>query len=143
MVTMDGDQQECPVCAGSPSVLVAIAHRGLRDLTVELLDREHGCWHARALTDPSQLAANVAAAPPDLVIVDAADFRRCCRELLGTIPASRVVVIGPEPDPAYEHAARRAGAGAWLSRDRVGEELGSALRTALGCTHGPCPAPVD
>jgi len=120
-------------------VVVAVAHRGLLNLIVELLDRDDACWQVRALTDSSELAATMTAATPDLVVVDAADFPRCCRELLGTFPAARVVVIGPEPDPAYDHAARRAGAGAWLSRDRVGEDLGASMRAVLGCTHGPCP----
>lgn len=141
---MIGDTPPCPVCSGRPMVVVAVAHATLRNLTVELLDREHGCWRARAVADLSELAATLDAAAPDLVIVDTADFARCCRDLLGTFPRERVVVVGPEPDPAYEHAARRGGAGAWLSSDRVAEDLSACMRTVLGCTHGPCPPqPAD
>jgi DNA-binding NarL/FixJ family response regulator len=138
---MDVQQSGCPVCAGAPSVSVAVAHRGLRELIVELLERDHGCWNLDAVNERADLAARLATAQPDLVIVDARDFPRCSRELLGSFPAERVVVIGPEPDPAYEHAARSGGAGAWLARDRVGEDLSACMRAALGCTHGPCPVP--
>jgi len=138
---MDADQVGCPVCTGTPSVIVAVAHRGLRKLIVELLERDHGCWKLDTVTQGADLADKLAAARPDLVIVDARDFPRCTRELLGSFPSGQVVVIGPEPDPAYEHAARSGGAGAWLSRDRVGEDLSACMRDALGCSHGPCPCP--
>ena len=137
---MDDQQLGCPVCAGTPSVAVAVAHRGLQKLIVELLERDHACWQVDAITDRADLAHRIAASPLDVVIVDASDFPRCCRELLGSFPAQRVVVIGPEPDPAYEHAARAGGAGAWLASDRVGEDLSDCMRDALGCTHAPCPA---
>ena len=136
---MNGDAQRCPACAGAPTVLVAVAYRTLRELTVELLEREHGCWQVTALSELAELSRAVAARPPDLVVVDAADFPRCCRELLDGFPARRVVVIGPEPDVAYERAARRAGAGAWLARDRVAEDLSAGMRAALGCTHARYP----
>ena len=136
---MDGDTGTCPVCTGTPVVLLSVVQPAARQLTVELLEREHGCWQVRALEDPRTLARAVADAVPDLVVIDAADFPRCCRDVLDGFPAERVVVVGPEPDDAYEGAARRAGAGAWLARDRVAEDLSASMRLALGCTHGPCP----
>ena len=135
---MNGDPEQCPVCAGTPTVLVAVAHRTLRALTVELLEREHGCWDVQALEVPSDLARALTSAPPDLVVVDAADFPRCCRDALDGFPPDRVIVVGPEPDPAYERAARRSGAGAWLARDRVAEDLSAGMRAALGCSHARC-----
>jgi len=139
MVIMTNETAQCPVCTGAPSVVVAVGHRALRSLTVELLERDHACWRVLAAPDSATLAAVLAEARPDLLIVDAGDFPRCCRDLLGAFPPERVVVIGPEPDPAYERAARGRGAGAWLSQDRVGEDLSSAMRAALGCAHDPCP----
>ena len=131
--------QTCPVCAGTPTVLVAVAHPAVRELTVELLRREHGCWQVRALAEPAALGRALAEASPDLLVIDAPDFARCCRDVLNGFPPERVVVVGPEPDLAYERAAHRAGAGAWLPRDRVAEDLSAGMRVALGCTHGPCP----
>lgn len=136
---MDGDMGACPVCSGTPVVLLSVAHPAARQLTVELLEREHGCWRVRALQDPRTLARDIAGAVPDLVVIDAADFALCCRGVLEGFPPARVVVVGPEPDAAYERAAQRAGAGAWVARDRVAEELSDCMRLALGCTHGPCP----
>ena len=108
-------------------------------MIIELLDREHGCWAAEPVRPGVALRAAVASGRPDLVVVDAADFLRChCADLAG-FPRSQVVVIGPEPDAAYRRSALRDGAGAWLPRDAIGEELSSKMRRALGCRHGPCP----
>ena len=120
-------------------MLVAVGFPALRRMIVELLDREHGCWAAEPLADQREFRHTLSADPPDLVVLDAADFPRCCHEDLGAFPRWRVVVIGPEPDLAYEDAARRGGAGAWLARDRIGEELSHRMRRALGCSHRPCP----
>lgn len=127
----------CPVCDGSPRVLVAIRHAGMRHLTADLLAREYHCWVA---TEPWEvLAAGVRGVRPDLLIVDEADFPACWLRRFPGFPRSRVVVIGPEPDPAYRSQAIGDGAGAWITRERVGEELGPAMRAILGCVHDPCP----
>lgn len=41
------------------------------------------------------------------------------------------MVVGLEPDDAYEGVARRDGAGAWLARDRVAKDLSASMRLAL------------
>lgn len=132
--------EPCPVCAGTPRVLVAVEHATLRRFISQLLAREHGCWAVESLDDRRSLAHELGADPPDLLVVEAGDFPRCRDESLGSFPAQRVVVIGPEPDPAYRHAAVRGGAGGWLPRDCIGEDLSAQMRHALGCTHEPCPA---
>lgn len=131
--------EPCPVCAGTPRVLVAVEHPALRRFIAELLAREHGCWAVESLDDQRALAHALVTDPPDLLVIEAGDFPRCRRESLGSFPTNQVVVIGPEPDPAYRHAAALGGAGGWLPRDCVGEELSPQMRHALGCTHGPCP----
>ena len=140
---MGDPQQHCPVCAETPTVLVVMSHSKVRDLTVELLEREHGCWLVQALDERGDLGRVLAEGRPDLVVMDVPDFARCCRDVLEGFPPERVVVVGPEPDPAYERAARRAGAGAWLSRDCLAENLGAGMRAALGCSHTPCPKPRE
>lgn len=136
---MEGSPPECLMCTGAPSVVIAVTHHGLRQLIIELLQRDHASWHLHALGDQSDFTAAVATVEPDLVIVDAGDFARFCRDSLRAFPRRRVIVIGPEPDAAYERAAQRAGAGAWLVRDRVGEDLSACLRRVLGCAHRPGP----
>lgn len=132
--------EACPVCDGNPRVLVAIRHPAMRRFTRELLERDHGCWVATAagLEEPLELA--LARSHPDLLVVDAADFPNCCRAALERFPSDRVIVVGPEPDQSYRHAALAAGAGGWLPRERVDQDLGRAMRAALGCHHDPCPS---
>jgi DNA-binding NarL/FixJ family response regulator len=81
-----------------------------------------------------------------VVVVDTVDFPACCHAALNSLPPERVIVVGPEPDAAYRTAAVSLGAGGWVSRDRIGDELASAVRTALGCPRDRCPegtAPVS
>ncbi len=122
--------------AGRPHVVVAVAHYVMRALIVDLLDR--GFWAVSAVDSLSELG-HVASAHPDLVIVDTGDFESCCRELPESLALNRLIVVGPEPDPAYRQAALSRGAGAWLSRDCVAEDLGDALRSALVRARVACP----
>ena len=130
--------ESCPVCSGTPLVLVALSHPMMRQFTLELLDREHGCWSASALdgAEPLEAMRNLR---PDLVVLDAATFRACQCTAGSGYPCDRMVVIGPEPDHAYRSAVMENGAGGWVARDDVAEQLSVAMRSALGCTHGPCP----
>ena len=131
------DVAHCPVCTGTASVVVAVAHHGLRRLIAELLHQDHATWRVTAVPHQRDLAGAITAAAPDLVILDVGDFARCCHDSLEAFPRRQVIVIGPEPDMAYERAARQGGAGAWLTRDRVGEDLIAAMRGVLGCAPAP------
>ena len=130
----------CAVPTGRPHVVVAVAHRAMRSLIVDLLDRDrdhgrdHGRWVVSAVDSVSELG-DAASSHPDLVIVDTADFAGCCCRLPASFALDRVVVIGPEPDPAYRQAALNRGAGGWLSRECVAEELCDALCSALACSR--------
>ncbi len=133
------------VCAAStcqPHVVLVVAHRAMRALIVELLQRDHGCWTVSAIGSVSELD-DAASSQPDLVIVDTADFATVRRQLPPTFSLARVVVIGPEPDPAYRQAAILFGAGAWLSRDCIADELCATLCSALACAHESHPAPPE
>ena len=131
--------EQCPVCDGTPRVLVAVTHPTMRQLILELLEREHGCWDARSLD--ADLPAAMRHLEPDLVIIDSAGFPDCCSGPPDGYPRQRVVVVGPEPDDAYMTAAFDQGAGGWLARDDVAERLSVEMRRALGCIHDPCPTP--
>lgn len=131
-------QEPCPVCDQVPTVLVAIRHPVMRRWTGELLAAEHGCW-AVVQPDAGELLVDaIAREAPDLVIVDSVDFPACCRAALRSLPSERVIVIGPEPDREYRSRALALGAGGWVCRDHVGEELSGAMRAALGCRHDRC-----
>ncbi len=134
-----GDQQWCPVCDATPVVLVALRHPVMRRWTEELLAAEHGCWEVTRMDGAELLADAIARIRPDLVVVDDRDFPACCQAALDRMPPERVMVVGPEPDTAYRTLALTNGAGGWVSRDHVSDELSTAMRTALGCRHEPCP----
>ena len=110
----------------------------MRQFTLELLEREHGCWRPIAFDggDPLEAASSIHA---DIVVLDAATFRLCrCGAGCG-YPCHRTVVVGPEPGTAYRSAAMDEGAGGWVARDDIGEQLSAAMREALGCSHRRCP----
>lgn len=141
MAGHEPDAERCPVCDGSPLVLVALRHRVMRSWTDELLRTEHGCWSVAQPAAGELLVDALARTGPDLVVVDDADFPACCRTALDLFTPGRVIVVGPEPDDAYRDRALSAGAGGWVCRDHVGDELSAAMRIALGCEHAPCPPP--
>ena len=115
--------------SGCPHVAVAVTHPTMRALIIELLER--ACCIGIAVPDPARLWAVVANATVALAIVDGANFPACCRDHHGDFALERVIVIGAEPDRAYETAALRHGAGAWISRDDVGDKLPIALAHIL------------
>jgi DNA-binding NarL/FixJ family response regulator len=136
---VEGAIDGCPVCDRAPVVLVAIRHPVMRRWTDELLASEHGCWTVVQPERGELLAAAIVRSNPALVVVDEVDFPACCQAALRTLSPERVIVVGPEPDAAYRSAALAHGAGGWVCRDHVGEELSAAMRGALGCRHDPCP----
>lgn len=140
---VEPDRGTCPVCAGTPLVLVAVRHHAMRRFSLELVRQEHQCWVAMAPEEGELLADALRRLEPDVLMVDDGDFPACCRSAIQAFPPSRVVVVGLEPDRAYEQAAFRAGAGAWVPRERVGEDLGAVMREVLGCRHAPCPPRDD
>lgn len=137
--TPHSDQQWCPVCDATPVVLVALRHPVMRRWTEELLAAEHGCWEVTRMDGAELLVDAIARIRPDLVVVDDSDFPACCQAALDRMPPERVMVVGPEPDTSYRTLALTNGAGGWVSRDHIAEELSSAMRAALGCRHQPCP----
>ena len=126
------------MCDGSPTVVVAIRHPVMRRWSGELLASEHGCWTVAQPAAGEMLADAIERTRPALVVVDAVDFPACCQAALRALPPERVIVVGPEPDRAYRARALALGAGGWVCRDHVGEELSGAMRAALGCRHHPC-----
>ena len=108
--------------------MLVVAHSSMRLLIVDLLDGDG--WTVTAVDSVAELT-DKNPARVDLIVVDTADFATVRRNLPPSLPTARVVVIGPEPDSAYRQAALSGGAGAWLSREHVAEELCDALRSTL------------
>ena len=126
---------DCPAFRGQRRVIVvAVAYAPLREMITEFLARDHKCWSGTSATLPD-LAGAIERNFPDVVIVDAADFPRCCGPEFGGIPTARVVVIGHEPGHAYRTAALAHGAGAWVAADAIGDELTTEMHAVLGCPN--------
>lgn len=139
MATTPGEW--CTACSTRPQVAVAVAHRAMRTLIVDLL--AHGDRWAVSAVDGVAGLGDAVSALPDLAVVDAADVKACRLGVLGSLALGRVVVIGPEPDPAYRRAVLDQGVGGWVTRDSVAEELSSALSLALGCPHSRAPPSAE
>lgn len=112
-----------------------MAHPAMLRLSREILERECGCRVATEVRTGPALAAAIDRLTPDLLVIDTAAFPACCLDALAHIPREHVIVIGPEPDPAYREAALGNGAGGWLSREDVADQLSSETRRVLGCHH--------
>lgn len=132
-------RSRCPVRHQTPIVLVAIRHRLLRRWTTELLDGACGCWAAVGSVDDELLAHAIARINPDVVAVDSYEFPACCQTALTDLRSGQVIVIGPEPDHAYRQSALDRGAGAWVSQDRIADDLAREVWTVLGCDRRGCP----
>ena len=133
----------CAAGARTHTVLVGIRHRLMRRWTIDLLRAEYSSW---AVTEPGgdeMLVDAIDRSQPDLVVVDSSDFPACCVAALRALPPERLVVVGPEPDAAYQQWALAQGAGGWVSRDHLADELSAALRGALGRAHPDPPAGSD
>lgn len=133
--------QRCTGGLTAPVVLDAISHRMMRRWTRDLLECAGGCWRLSEPRAGEMVADAIGRIDPAVLVVDDAAFPECCQLAIESFPADRVIVVGPEPDVAYEASALARGAAAWLSRDHVSEALPGAVRAALHCPHDQCPPP--
>jgi len=113
-------------------VLVAMSHPTMRALTCELLEGEGRCRVTGVVGHDQALADAIDREYPDLVVLDTAQFPGDCRQALRRFPSEQVIVIGPEPGDAYRTAALAAGAGAWVARDRIADDLIAEVWRVLG-----------
>jgi len=133
-----------PSDAGTdPQVLLAMTHPTMRALTTELLQREGRC-QVRAVSGRDQAVADALDLErPDLVVLDTPRFPGCCRGALRRFPSDRVIVVGPEAGESYRAAALAAGAGAWVARERIGDDLVAEVRRLLAGSKLPPPGAGD
>ncbi len=136
MTSIDHDTSERTVTASAvPTVLIAIRHRAMSELTRELLDRQLGAFAVFELGARELLKDALQRLRPALLVIDAGKFPECCEQALARYPSDRVIVIGPEPSDSYRSAALAAGAASWVPRDRIGDDLVAEARALLGGVH--------
>jgi DNA-binding NarL/FixJ family response regulator len=115
-----------------PRIVVAMAHPTMRRYVCDLIEQGCRCWLATAAPESAQLREIVASLHPDAIVLESSQFPACCPDMADTFPVEHVVVIGPYPDDAYRDAALTAGAGAWISRDRLPHDLVHVLHGITG-----------
>lgn len=136
MTSVDHDTSERAVAASAmPTVLIAIRHRAMSELTRELLERQLGTPGVFELGVHELLKDALERLRPDLLVIDAGNFPECCEQALARYPSDRVIVIGPEPNDSYRSAALAAGAASWVPRDRIGDDLVAEAHALLSDAH--------
>jgi DNA-binding NarL/FixJ family response regulator len=115
-----------------------MTHPTMRRYVCDLIERGCRCWLATTIPEPGPLHDVITNLHPDAIVLEAAQFPQCCPAIGDTFPISHIVVIGPYPDDAYRDAAYAAGAGAWIPRDRLPDELVHELHRIIGLTGCDC-----
>lgn len=114
----------------------AVVRAGLRFL----LEAQPG-WEVVAESgDADSAAAQVRLHRPDVLVLDLAMPGRPSLEVLPELrrdaPATGVVILTMEADPAFARAALRAGAGAYVLKEAADDQLAEAIRrVAAGGTY--------
>lgn len=119
-----------------PRIVVAVSHPTMRRYVCDLIEQGCRCWLATATNEPAQLRNRVATLHPDVIVLEASRFPDCLPDVIDSFPVGRVVVIGPYANDD----ARLAGAGAWISHDRLPTDLVPALHGIVdgsGCSCHP------
>jgi DNA-binding NarL/FixJ family response regulator len=127
-----------------PRVLVADDHAGVRVALAAVLDLI-GFEVVGQATDGAEAVALAKALVPDLVVMDLSmptlnglDATTLLHE---TLPATPVVVFTAFEGDGLEHAARTAGAAAYLVKGAPVEQLREVLHGAVVATARPDPRP--
>jgi CheY-like chemotaxis protein len=90
-------------------------------------------------SDGDELGEVLATTRPDLLVVD--DRLLETVRSTGGADALRLIVVGADDDPGYAARAARAGAEAWVEKDRADAIL-SKLLASPGAVSSPDPGPV-
>jgi DNA-binding NarL/FixJ family response regulator len=127
-----------------PRYLVAMSHPTTRRYVCDLIEQHCRCWIATTSPEAGPLSNALDDLYPDALIIEAATLTQAAPEIGER--ATHIVVIGPQPDPAYSDLAIEAGADAWVARDRLSTELLPALEhiqcdtdCRCGCHDHPHP----
>lgn len=107
----------------------------MRGLVSDLLQRETGC-EVFELARPDVPDSARTTMCTFVLVVDAADFPACCHGSLAGLSRDRFVVVGQEPDAASRDLVASQGAGAWIPRERLGDDLVPAVLRIVGDPAG-------
>lgn len=112
-------------------VHVVVEHETMRELLVDLLEREQ-CVVASTNSGRHPVSA-LPVHDGDVLVVDEALFARpgWSREIV-LDEQSCVVVVATEDDPFSRQAALAGGARGWIPRERLGDDLAEELRRVRG-----------
>ncbi len=111
-------------------VLLADREGAARRALAGSLKAIDGVELAGEVADRTELADALLRTRSDVLVIDDRLLRDGGGDLLAGLPASRVLVLGVDDDPAFAARARRLGAEAWIAKDRADEQLTTLLQRA-------------
>jgi DNA-binding NarL/FixJ family response regulator len=117
-------------------VLICDDHALVRSGLKRLLEAEPGIVVVGEAADAEQAVAAVAAAQPDVLLLDVVMPGRsgieAIPDLLAASPQTRVLVLSMQDDPSYVRRAFSAGAQGYLLKEAADAELVQAIREVAG-----------
>jgi two-component system response regulator NreC len=115
-------------------VAIADDHALVRQGLVALLGGEASIELLPVCGDVSTIGGELAAARPDVLVLDLALSGRCAIALIARLhehaPATRIVVLAGEGDPAFAERALAAGAVGFVAKAAAERDLPAAIRCA-------------
>lgn len=111
-------------------VLLADREGGARRALAGALKAIDGVELAGEVSERAGLAEALLRTHSDVLVIDDRLLRDGGGDGLADLPASRVLVLGVDDDPAFAARARRLGAEAWIAKDRADEQLMTLLQRA-------------
>ncbi|MGH9868065.1 MAG: MASE1 domain-containing protein [Candidatus Polarisedimenticolia bacterium] len=121
---------------GDIHVLIADDHAIVREGLVSLLERERGIRVVAQASDGEQAVRLARELSPHVAILDVSmphmGGLEAARRIRQDAPQVRVIGLSMYQDPDMARAMKAAGAMAYLSKDRAGEDLAALIREAGG-----------
>jgi two-component system response regulator NreC len=116
------------------TVVLADDHAVVRTGLRMLLERDGTMEVVAEASDGDAVLRYVRGHKPDVVVLDlnmpGRDSLEAIPDILKTSPATRVVVLTMQPDPAFARAALKAGAKGYILKDAAHDELLRAIDAA-------------
>jgi two-component system response regulator DesR len=121
-------------------ILICESHHRMRWLLVDMLHVAFAPRHLLEASDAATARKLARDTRPELVLVslgtDEAGGISLVADIVAELPEARVVVLAEQASVATQHAARRAGAAVFLSKDEIFGRLLAELRQVLKAPQG-------